>query len=326
MPARPPGRQPKVHATEAFRRDATTSVLRRVEVVEAAARLLRDPTVMSTSSRDRAHDRRMAERFRDRVDRRLVHAVRPLVRALGVLHPVRVEGLENLPEGPGLLVGNHGLLGYETALFFERIYEGTGRLPRGCADRWFFRVPLLRDVLVRIGGMYGAPENALSALSRGELVVCYPGGAREVLKHDPSLRYRLQWEKSLGFAKVALDAGVPVVPFAAAGVDHTFTILSRLHGSGRFLMGHDKYDLPLLRGELGVLPSPVPFWFRIGAPISSPNAAGEAALVELHRRAWSEAQSLLDGLVADWRAEHGRVSVVASPVDSSVIRPTSCAS
>lgn len=254
----------------------------------------------------------LAERFRDRVDLRLVALVRPAVRALHALHPARIEGIEHLPKGGALLVGNHGLLGYETALFFEQLYEATGRLPRGCADRWFFKVPLLRDLLVRIGGMYGAPENALAALGRGDLVVCYPGGAREVLKHDASQRYRLQWHKSRGFARVAKEAGVPIVPFAAAGVDHTFTIHARMRGTGRFLMGHDKYDLPLLGSPV---PSPVPFWFRIGKPIDSSAHEVDA----LHRHAFGETQRLLDDVVADWRHAHGRTSV--QPPCASVIGP-----
>lgn len=224
----------------------------------------------------------LAERFRDRVDMRVVELVRPAVRALNALHPTRVEGLENLPSGGALLVGNHGLLGYETALMFEHVYAATGRLPRGCADRWFFRVPLLRDVLVRIGGMYGAPSNALSALRRGDLVVCYPGGAREVLKHDPSLRYRLQWQKSRGFAKVAREADAPIVPFAGAGIDHTFSILSRLHGTGQFLMGNDKYDLPPSRrvGRSTVLVSIRPS----DSPSRSPRR-GHASRAHLARNA-----------------------------------------
>jgi 1-acyl-sn-glycerol-3-phosphate acyltransferase len=162
-------------------------------------------------------------------------------------------------------------------------------------------VPGLRDVLVRLGGMYGAKVNAHRALDDGHLVVCYPGGAREVLKHDPAQRYRLRWEKSCGFARVALQAGVPIIPFAAAGVDDTYQIVSRLRGSGKLLMGHDKYDLPLLYG-MGPLPAPVPFWFRIGKPISTLHAVADEdrAVEHLHRVAWTAAQRLLDELVADW--------------------------
>lgn len=239
------------------------------------------------------------------MDDRVVAIVRPLLRVLHALHAPRFGGLEHLPRGPALLVGNHGLLGYETLLFFERIFEATGRMPRGLADRWFFRVPGLRSALVRLGGMYGTPENALDALERGHHVVCYPGGVREVLKRGPDDLYRLRWETSTGFVRVALQAGVPIIPFAAAGVDHTYKIVSRLTGSGRFLMGHDKYDLPVLWGN-GPLPEKVPFWFQLGAPIHPrlpPHAArDDIAVRTLHRDVSMQAQRLLDRLMAEWRA------------------------
>jgi len=231
--------------------------------------------------------------------------VRPLVRALSLLHPVRVEGVENLPSGPALLVGNHGMLGYESPLFFERILAACGRLPIGLADRWFFRVPGVRDLLVRLGGTYGSAAHGLAALRRGHLLVCYPGGAREVFKHE-SDKYRCLWEKSVGFVRLALSAGVPIIPFAAAGVDDTFHVVKHLEGSGQLLMGHAKYDLPLVWGRRGPLPNPVPFWFRFGKPLSAPagtRATDDDAVRTLHREVWTRTQTMVDDLVGEWTTE-----------------------
>lgn len=211
------------------------------------------------------------------------------------MHPVRLDGIEHLPQGPALLVGNHGLLGYETLAFFDAVLERTGRLPLGLADRWFFRVPGLRDVLVRAGGMLGSADNARHALGKGHWVVAYPGGAREVLKRDNTAKYRLQWDKSRGFARLAVELGIPIVPFAAAGVDDTFDVVTTLRGTGRLLMDHAKYDLPLLWGR-GPLPRAVPFWFRFGTPI-----APAACVDSLHANAWQSTQRLVDNLVEEWR-------------------------
>ena len=224
--------------------------------------------------------------------------MKPLARAVRVLHRSRMDGVEHLPRGAALLVGNHGLLGYESFAFFEQIHDLTGRVAFGLADRWFFKVPVMRDLLVRIGGMYGAPENAERALGRGDWVVCYPGGARETLKRAARDKYKLRWDKSMGFARVAAKMRVPIVPFAAAGVDDTFDILATVRGSGALLMGHDKYDLPVLWGA-GPLPRPVPFWFRFGRPIA-PCEDREDDVAELHRRVWRGTQALLDDLVRAW--------------------------
>ena len=63
-------------------------------------------------------------------------------------------------------------------------------------------------------------------------------------------------------------------------------------------MGHAKYDLPLLWGR-GPFPRPVPFWFRFGTPItpaSDAHLADQTVTEELHARAWSTTQTLLDEL------------------------------
>lgn len=236
-----------------------------------------------------------------RVHPDLVRIVQPIVRGLGKLHPYRVEGTEHLPPGAALLVGNHGVFGYESPFFFEGVLRASGRHPIGLADRWFFRVPGVRDLLVRLGGTYGSPTNALRALARGELVVCYPGGAREVLKRERD-KYRCLWQGSLGFVRLAIAARVPIVPFAAAGVDHTYRIVAHLRGTGHALMGHPKYDLPLAWG-FGPLPRRVPFWFRIGRPIEPPaESACARAIDALHAKIWTLTQRMVDELMVEWRA------------------------
>lgn len=241
-----------------------------------------------------------------RPDPLLVRAVRPIVQALGRFHPLRLEGTRHLPRrGPAILVGNHGLLGYESPFFFERVLAACGRLPIGLADKWFFRVPGLRDLIVRLGGAYGSRSNALRLLQRGELVVCYPGGAREVLKHETE-HYRCLWDRSVGFVRLALQTGAPIIPFAAAGVDDTFHIAAHLKGSGQFLMGDDKYDLPLVWSERGPLPKPVPFWFRFGEPIVPPREASAKSVqdvLDIHGKVWARTQRMVDELVYEWEYE-----------------------
>lgn len=246
-------------------------------------------------------------RWDAQIEPKLVRMARPLVRALARLHPVRFDGSEHLPSGPALLVGNHGLLGYETPFFFERLLQASGRHPIGLADRGFFRVPGLRDVLVRLGGTYGCARNAMKALGRGDLVVCYPGGARETFKRERD-KYRCLWRESLGFVRLAMSAGVPIVPFAAAGVDHTYKIVGHLRGSGQALMGNGKYDLPFVWG-VGPLPRPVPFWFRLGKPIALPKADApptESNVREVHAEVWSKTQRMVDELVSQWSDHRAR--------------------
>lgn len=43
-------------------------------------------------------------------------------------------------------------------------------------------------------------------MNRGDLLMIYPGGMREVLHSDNN--YKLFWRKECGFAKIALETGV----------------------------------------------------------------------------------------------------------------------
>jgi len=205
-------------------------------------------------------------------------------------HRARISGIEHLPDGPALLVGNHGLFGLETPVLFYLLWRETGRAPVGLAERYLCALPPMRAVLEELGGVLGNRENALRLLGEGRLVVCYPGGAREVFKSGEG-RHRLAWARSLGWLRVAQQAQVPIVPVASAGVDDTYRVLGKLRAVGRFA-GHEKYAIPIALG-LGPAPLPVRFRFRVGAPLPPPRRhAGDEVLHEARERVarWIETQ------------------------------------
>jgi 1-acyl-sn-glycerol-3-phosphate acyltransferase len=185
-------------------------------------------------------------------------------------HRAELHGAERLPAGPALLVGNHGLFGLETLAFFWLLHDRTGRLPKGLADRILFGNAVTRPIVERVGGHVGTRETALRLLREGHLVVCYPGGSREVFK-APRDRYRLRWDRAVGFARVAIEAGVPVVPFAGLGVDESFVNLGHLRAA-RSLLG--RYAVPIALG-----PFPTRFRFVLGRPIVPPEDPAQAPLL-----------------------------------------------
>jgi 1-acyl-sn-glycerol-3-phosphate acyltransferase len=208
--------------------------------------------------------------FLDPSDRilRAAHAVAGLAARY---HQADLEGVERLPDGPALLVGNHGLFGLETLAFFWLLHDRTGRQPRGLADRLLFGNRIARPIMERVGGHVGTRETAVRLLGQGHLVVCYPGGAREVFK-APRERYTLRWDRALGFARVAIEARVPVVPFAGLGVDESFVNLGHLERA-RELLG--RYAPPIAVG-----PFPTRFRFVLGRPILPPEAPAHAPLLK----------------------------------------------
>ena len=195
----------------------------------------------------------------------LVQVTRGLAGLVARYHRATLEGADRLPPGGALLVGNHGLYGFETFAFFYLLHAATGRFPVGLTDRLLFGHGPLRTLLARVGGILGTPDNARELLAARHLVVCYPGGSREVFKR-PDAHYRLRWERALGFARVAICAGVPVCPFAGLGVDDSYVNLGPLPVLERVL---GRYAAPVAVG-LGPFPWPARFRFVLGEPLAPP--------------------------------------------------------
>jgi 1-acyl-sn-glycerol-3-phosphate acyltransferase len=180
-----------------------------------------------------------------------------------LLSPVAI-GLEHVPRsGAVLLAGNHTLYGLiDIPMLGIEIYEGTGRFVRGLGDHNHFALPVWRDLLRRLGAVRGTRENCAALFARDEAVLVFPGGGREVMKRKGE-RYKLVWKERVGFASLAIQYGVPIVPFASVGVEDMFEIVVDAVEILRSPIGE------LLR-VLGISDKP---WFR-GGEVLPPLARG----------------------------------------------------
>jgi 1-acyl-sn-glycerol-3-phosphate acyltransferase len=140
------------------------------------------------------------------------------------LYRLRARGLEHLPEGGFVLAANH-------TSNFDPWPLGIPFLPRRqlrfMAKSELFN-PLLTPFL-RAGGAFKvrrgegdveAMRKAAELARSGEIVVMFPEGTRQM----KGLRKKYQARPHTGAARIALNAGVPLVPAAIAGTDR----LSRL--------------------------------------------------------------------------------------------------
>jgi 1-acyl-sn-glycerol-3-phosphate acyltransferase len=166
----------------------------------------------------------------DAWDPEYIRRVLPLWRAL--LHTYfrsEVRGLENIPEeGPCLLVGNHsgGILIVDTFAFAVGFYERFGpqrrfhQLAHDVAARW------PGTGISRWGTVAASHENARRAFDLGAPVLVYPGGDYETFR--PSWHSdRIEFGGRRGFIRLALEAGVPIVPVVAVGGQETALFLTR---------------------------------------------------------------------------------------------------
>jgi 1-acyl-sn-glycerol-3-phosphate acyltransferase len=151
-----------------------------------------------------------------------------------------VRGLDRIPDGPSLLVGNHsgGTMIADTFVFTTCFYERFG------PDRRFHQ--LAHDVAARLPGLgirpYGtlraSPENAKKAFRKGAPVLVYPGGDYETFR--PSWHSdRIEFDHRKGFIKLALSANVPIVPVVSIGGQETALFVTRGERAAR-LLGLDR--------------------------------------------------------------------------------------
>lgn len=181
----------------------------------------------------------------------------------------RAVGLENLPEGPCLIVANHSgggvadVLSFAT-LWFER-FEGK-RPTTGLAHPVAFWVPGIAWVLRSFGAVPSTYEHARAAFASGASVLVFPGGDHEGFRPIWQAN-RVDWNGRQGFLKIARESWVPVVPLGYRGAHYTAPILWRSRALAWLLV------LPRLLGIKRV-------------PVSLLQLEGLAAILVLAPPAW----------------------------------------
>jgi 1-acyl-sn-glycerol-3-phosphate acyltransferase len=209
----------------------------------------------------------------------------PVVKALAPMRRIvqpKVYGIEHVPKGGALLVGNHTLYAvFDMILWTAELIE-RGIMVRGLGEHVLFKVPMARDLLKACGIVPGTRANMRELMRRGDLILVFPGGAREVAKRKGE-RYQLIWKNRLGFALMAIEGRYPIVPFASMGIEDALDIVidtdNPLMAPARKLTEKllKVEPLPIVRG-IGLTPIPRPerlyFWF--GEPISTLEYEGVA--------------------------------------------------
>jgi 1-acyl-sn-glycerol-3-phosphate acyltransferase len=187
-------------------------------------------------------------------------------------HRATLEGWERLPAtGGALLVSNHGRLDFDSFILCLLVLRSTGRVVRLLGDRLWFGLPVAGGLMASAGVVEGTRENARRVLEAGELALAYPGGVPEIMSSRYG-REHIDWRGRTGFARVALDAGVPVIPMVSVGVNNGHLFLTSGRRLGRLLyrrllrLGpeYDSYRDPL---TIGLLPVPLPFSTAVHLPL-----------------------------------------------------------
>lgn len=227
---------------------------------------------------------------------------------------LRSAGWDNVPEAPVLLVANHsGGTSFPDAWglaysWYEHL--GTARPISPLAHDMVFSVPFTAGPFSRLGALRARPKIGLKALTewKRDLVVL-PGGDVETWRPYKE-RYKVVWSGRKGYAKLALRAGVPIVPVACAGGHNTLMVLTDgrrfarrigLHKLARsdIFPVHLSFPWIIGIGPLPHLPPPSTFRYLVGKPIYSDGPSPEPsteAVSALDLSVRDQMQALLDRL------------------------------
>jgi 1-acyl-sn-glycerol-3-phosphate acyltransferase len=217
---------------------------------------------------------------------------------------VRLLGLENIPdEGPALLVANHsGGIPYDGTLLMYGVHRDhpRHRRVRPLVANFAFRSGWMSQVVARVGGVRASTETALPMLADGQLLAVFPEGLRGVGKLYRE-RYHLARFGRGGFARLARNAGVPMIPVAIVGAEEIHPLVGKLTALSAPL------GLPYIPitptfpwlGPLGLLPVPTKWTIQIGQPVAAPAPDD----LQGTTRAAEEVRSAIDLMISDLLAQ-----------------------
>ena len=140
-----------------------------------------------------------------------------------------VRGIDRIPPGAGLYVGNHNALMMtpDSFLFGFAVYRERGLrdVPYGLGHEVVIQLPIINQIVVPLGVVRAGHGHAEELFARGHKVIVYPGSDLDAMRSWRD-RDRIRFGGRQGFIRLALTAGVPVVPVVAAGAQETLYVLT----------------------------------------------------------------------------------------------------
>ncbi|GMR02507.1 MAG: hypothetical protein BMS9Abin20_0845 [Acidimicrobiia bacterium] len=176
---------------------------------------------------------------------------------------VEVEGIEHVPiDGGAVIVANHGgaALPYDGAMLSLSVMNEAEipRRVRVIGTEIFNMLPFVSHLYRKVGAAYAARDDARELLRRGHLLGVFPEGERGFMKPVWEA-YRVGRLGRGGFADLAEEANVPIVPAAIVGSEevHPAVLVSkRLAQLVRLFFPEQRIE------EIAVALNPIPLPIR----------------------------------------------------------------
>jgi 1-acyl-sn-glycerol-3-phosphate acyltransferase len=185
---------------------------------------------------------------------------------------VEVEGIEHVPmDGGAVLVANHGgaALPYDAAMLSLAVMNEAPfpRRVRVVATEIFNMLPGVSHMYRKVGAAYAARDDARELLNRGHLLGVFPEGERGFMKPVWEA-YQVGRLGRGGFAELAEEASVPIVPIAIVGSEevHPAVMVSKKLAS-LFRMFFPEQRVEEIAIALNPIPLPIRWHIRFLPPV-----------------------------------------------------------
>ncbi len=195
-------------------------------------------------------------------------------------------GLEEVDVSrPAMYVSNHTIFGvFDGYPFAIELYLQKGIILRALADSNHWLIPGWRDIIEKnLGVVEASRKNCEALMKRGDSLVVFPGGTREICKKKGE-EYILKWSDRRGFVRMAMEHGYDIIPVAAVGAEETYTVVRDSNDIlkspfGQFLKFIGVAEKYFKNGELmppvvhgigdTIIPRPAKLYFSFGKRIST---------------------------------------------------------
>ena len=151
---------------------------------------------------------------------------------------LEIDGFDQLPEEPCLLIGVHSggpltMDAWTLLMAWWRNY-GESRKLHATAHDVLMNAPVLGEYFRRLGVISPSRDNIQASFDKGDDVVLWPGGELDSYRSWGN-RDKAVLGGRKGFIRMAMRAGVPIVPVATVGGHDTLFVLSEGRGLAKWL-------------------------------------------------------------------------------------------
>ncbi|XP_075588147.1 DGAT1/2-independent enzyme synthesizing storage lipids [Dermatophagoides farinae] len=193
-----------------------------------------------------------------------------------VWHDHEIINMNHIPDdGGAIIVFYHSTLPNDFHYLIAKIFLDKHRLMYTITDHSLYYVPGWSLLLKVFQLIPGTRNDCIQLLKQKHLLALSPGGLREAMFGDHN--YQLVWAGRQGFAHVAREAQVPIIPVFTQNSREAFRSLP-LPFRNFFRKIYDRFKIPMFIPYGGL---PVKLTTIIGEPIHFPPEMSASEIADL---------------------------------------------